>query len=74
MSLDDYLPECEYFCRRDYLVLAFDGSGTGHSDGILRGLPQHILDLQPASGISVQTRSWAIFRCCSTAIPGAATA
>lgn len=46
MSLDDYLPECEYFCRQDYLVLAFDGSGTGHSDGILRGLPQHILDLQ----------------------------
>lgn len=46
MSLDDYLPECEYFCRRGYLVLAFDGSGTGDSDGILRGLPQHILDLQ----------------------------
>ncbi|MDD6024628.1 MAG: alpha/beta hydrolase [Oscillospiraceae bacterium] len=46
MSLDDYLPECEYFSRRGYLVLAFDGSGTGHSEGILYGLPQHILDLK----------------------------
>lgn len=46
MSLDDYLPECEFFSRRGYLVLAFDGSGTGHSDGILYGLPQHILDLK----------------------------
>lgn len=45
MSLDDYLPECEYFCRRGYAVLAFDGSGTGASDGLLEGLPQHILDL-----------------------------
>ena len=45
MSLDDYLPECEYFCRNGYAVLAFDGSGTGISDGILYGLPQHILDL-----------------------------
>lgn len=45
MSLDDYLPECEFFCRNGYTVLAFDGSGTGISDGILRGLPQHILDL-----------------------------
>lgn len=46
MGLDDYLPECAYFSRRGYLVLAFDGSGTGHSDGRLYGLPQHILDLQ----------------------------
>lgn len=46
MSLDDYLPECAYFCRRGYLVLALDGSGVGHSDGVLRGLPQHILDLK----------------------------
>ena len=46
MSLSDYLPECEYFTRRGYLVLAFDGSGTGFSDGVLYGLPQHILDLQ----------------------------
>lgn len=45
MSLDDYLPECEFFCRRGYTVLAFDGSGTGASDGLLQGLPQHILDL-----------------------------
>ena len=45
MSLDDYLPECEYFCRQGYAVLAFDGSGTGASDGLLEGLPQHILDL-----------------------------
>lgn len=45
MSLNDYLPECEYFCRNGYTVLAFDGSGTGISDGVLRGLPQHILDL-----------------------------
>lgn len=46
MSLNDYLPECEYFCRAGYAVLAFDGSGVGVSDGILYGLPQHILDLQ----------------------------
>lgn len=48
MSLDDYLPECEYFSRRGYLVFAFDGSGTGHSEGTLMGLPQHILDLDAA--------------------------
>lgn len=46
MSLNDYLPECEYFCRAGYAVLAFDGSGVGVSDGILYGLPQHILDLK----------------------------
>ncbi len=46
MSLDDYLPECEYFCRRGYRVLAFDGTGTGHSQGKLTGLPQHVLDLR----------------------------
>ena len=46
MSHGDYLPECEYFTRRGYLVLAFDGSGVGGSDGTLRGLPQHVLDLQ----------------------------
>ena len=46
MSLNDYLPECEYFCRAGYAVLAFDGSGVGVSDGILYGLPQHILDMQ----------------------------
>lgn len=45
MSLNDYLPECEYFCRRGYAVLAFDGSGVGESGGMLYGLPQHILDL-----------------------------
>lgn len=45
MSLNDYLPECEYFCRSGYTVLAFDGSGTGDSGGILYGLPQHIRDL-----------------------------
>lgn len=45
MSLGDYLPECEHFCQHGYAVLAFDGSGTGESDGILYGLPQHILDL-----------------------------
>lgn len=45
MSLMDYLPECEYFCRAGYAVLAFDGSGVGSSDGLLYGLPQHILDL-----------------------------
>lgn len=46
MSHADYLPECEYFCRRGYRVLSFDGTGTGISDGLLLGLPQHILDLQ----------------------------
>lgn len=46
MSHADYLPECEYFCRRGYRVLSFDGAGTGISDGMLLGLPQHILDLQ----------------------------
>ena len=46
MSHADYLPECEYFCRRGYWVLSFDGAGTGISDGMLLGLPQHILDLQ----------------------------
>lgn len=46
MSHADYLPECEYFCRRGYQVLSFDGAGTGISDGMLLGLPQHILDLQ----------------------------
>ena len=46
MSLNDYLPECEYFCRAGYAVLAFDGSGVGVSDGILYGLPQHILGMQ----------------------------
>ncbi len=46
MSHADYLPECEYFCRRGYLVLSSDGAGTGVSDGMLLGLPQHILDLQ----------------------------
>lgn len=46
MSLNDYLPECEYFCRSGYGVLAFDGSGVGISDGMLYGLPQHISDLQ----------------------------
>ena len=45
MTRNDYLPECEYFCRRGYWVLAFDGSGTGDSGGLLYGLPQHILDL-----------------------------
>lgn len=45
MSLNDYLPESEYFCRCGYSVLAFDGSGTGDSGGILYGLPQHIRDL-----------------------------
>lgn len=45
MSLGDYLPECEYFCRKGYAVLAFDGSGVGESSGMLYGLPQHILDL-----------------------------
>lgn len=46
MSLNDYLPECEYFCRHGYRVLAFDGSGVGVSDGVLYGLPQHITDLR----------------------------
>ena len=46
MSHADYLPECEFFCRRGYTVLSFDGTGTGLSDGMLLGLPQHILDLQ----------------------------
>ena len=46
MSHADYLPECEYFCRRGSQVLSFDGAGTGISDGMLLGLPQHILDLQ----------------------------
>lgn len=46
MSLNDYLPECEYFCRAGYAVLAFDGSGVGSSDGLLYGLPQHILDMR----------------------------
>ena len=46
MGHADYLPECEYFCRRGYLVLSFDGAGTDISDGMLLGLPQHILDLQ----------------------------
>ncbi len=46
MSHADYLPECEYFCRRGYWVLSFDGTGVGLSDGLLLGLPQHVLDLQ----------------------------
>ena len=45
MTRNDYLPECEFFCQSGYSVLAFDGSGTGDSDGLLYGLPQHILDL-----------------------------
>ena len=46
LSLEDYLPECEYFCRRGYRVLAFDGTGTGYSDGVLYGLPLHVEDLR----------------------------
>lgn len=45
MTMNDYLPECERFCRSGYAVLAFDGSGVGESEGILYGLPQHIFDL-----------------------------
>lgn len=48
MTAEDYLPEAECFCRRGYRVLAFDGTGTGRSDGVLTGLPQHVLDLEAA--------------------------
>lgn len=46
LSLEDYLPETAYFCNRGYHVLAFDGSGTGYSDGLLFGLPRHLEDLK----------------------------
>ncbi|MBR0085538.1 MAG: alpha/beta hydrolase, partial [Lachnospiraceae bacterium] len=45
-TLEHYLPECACFVRSGYEVLAFDGTGTGMSEGSgLKGLPQHTIDM-----------------------------
>lgn len=48
-SMDHYMPEIEYFCRRGFLVMSYDSTGTGRSDGKdLVGLPQSPIDLKYA--------------------------
>ena len=45
-TIEHYLPECAFFVRNGYKVLAFDGTGTGMSEGSgLKGLPQHTIDM-----------------------------
>ena len=45
-TIEHYLPECAYFARHGFKVLAFDGTGAGMSEGEgLRGLPQHTIDM-----------------------------
>jgi len=46
---DHYLPEIMYFVDSGWCVFAFDGTGTGESEGSsLRGLPQAEIDLRAA--------------------------
>ena len=45
-NMEDYFPQAEFFARRGYLVLIFDGTGIGRSSGAsIHGLPQHMLDV-----------------------------
>ena len=47
MSIENYLPLAEYFRKSGYMVLMFDGVGTGMSEGRgIYGLPQHTLDMK----------------------------
>lgn len=47
MSMESYLPLAKRFTDSGYMVLIFDGTGTGMSDGEgIYGLPQHTLDMK----------------------------
>ena len=47
MSIENYLPLAKYFRKSGYMVLMFDGIGTGMSEGCgIYGLPQHTLDMK----------------------------
>ena len=47
MSLENYLPLARIFRDAGFMVLMFDGTGVGVSEGSgIYGLPQHIIDMQ----------------------------
>ena len=46
-TLEHYLPEAAFFSKEGFTVLLFDGMGFGMSSGRwMKGLPQHVLDMQ----------------------------
>ena len=46
-SIENYFPEAAAFARAGYMVIMFDGTGVGSSEGKgILGLPQHVLDMK----------------------------